>query len=375
MKLASTTLIGPGTVELLDAALASVEPFVDLAILIPTTAEYDAKELNHCAKRAGFHGGRVALAPWLWCNDFSAARNFALEAATAASADWALTLDTDERYAGDPKVLRELLGPSNLGAYYVPHASGTYTNARLVRLPCPLRFNGRTHEAFPAYELPTLTLAPSVLAFSDVPKTPEQLEHKFIRDLDLLLQETDAHPEQTRWWFYLGETRRNLGDPGAALMAYDKCAALRGWDEESAWACYRAAECCCQLKLWQPAIDRCAQGLARHAGVGELAWLAGWASYQLGRWQDAMCWAAMAESLSIWNGVGRGVKRIGFSHPPARFELPHELMAWAWERLGQEHLVNVARGKARHALACRLGEKTPVESSASGDESSSAATP
>lgn len=360
MKLASTTLVGPGTLDLLEGALASVAGFVDLCIVIPTTPEVDDRELHHCARRAGVHGSRLLLHRWPWCDSFAAARNESLDIARRAGADWSLLLDTDERYICDPKALRPLLEPSALGAYYVPHDSGTYTQARLVRMPCPIRYSGRTHEAFPAYQFPTLTLAPTVLAFSDLPKTPEQLAEKFQRDLRILEEETTLDPSATRWWFYLGETRRNLGDHAGAIIAYDRCAELRGWDEESAWACYRAAECCCALELFQPAIDRCANGLARHAGVGELAWLAAWASYKLGRWQDATCWAAMSGSTSIWNGIGRGVNRIGFSHPPARFEGPHDIMAWAWEKLGRPDLAHVARMKVQHATVCRLGESLPV---------------
>ncbi len=356
MRLATTTLIGPGTLELLDDALASVAPFADVCILIPTSPEVDDREVMRCARRASLHGERVHLQRWPWRDDFSAARNEGLDIATRLGVDWALQLDTDERYSGDPQTLRALLEPSSLGAYYVTHASGSYTTARLLRLPCAIRYSGRTHEALPAYQLPTLTLAPSVLAFCDVPKTKEQFEHKLLRDLRILQEETAREPAATRWWFYLGETRRNLGDHAGAIIAYDRCSDLRGWDEESAWACYRAAECCTTLELWQPAIDRCAQGLARHAGVGELAWLAAFASYKLGRHEQAVCWAAMSASTSIWNGVGRAVQRIGFSHPPARFEGPHDVMSWAWQALGRAQLAQAARVKVRHATATRLGE-------------------
>lgn len=358
MKLATTTLIGPDTLELLDDALASVAPFVDLCILIPTMEEWDMREVLRCAKRAGLHGDRVLLQHFGWCDDFSAARNFALDAATQAGADWSLILDTDERYTCDAKRLRALLDPATaLGAYYVTHASGSYKQARLVKLPCPIRYSGRTHEAFPAYQMPTLTLAADVLAFSDVPKTPEQLEHKLRRDLGLLEQMTREDALATRGWFYLGETKRNLGDPSGALMAYDACSSLGGWDEEGAFACYRAAECLVQLGLMKEAVRRCAIGLSIHPAFGELAWLAGWCCYQLGWHQKAICWAAMAASVGLWDGVGRGFERIGFKHLPGLFEGPYDVMAHAWAQLGYPGMSGLARSKADMAKAARTGER------------------
>jgi cytochrome c-type biogenesis protein CcmH/NrfG len=353
----STTLVGPGTLELLDDALASVRHAVDLSLVISTTAEVTLPDVKHSAQRAGLSKA-YAFAEFPWVNDFAAARNFALETAAKLGGTWALGLDTDERYSSDPKALRALLEATKASALYVSHASGSYTQARLVSLPCAIRYSGRTHEAFPAYQVPTELVPRAVLSWRDEPKSPEQLEEKFRRDLAILEEETAAHPDQTRWFFYLGETRRNLGDLPGAISAYERCAALRGWNEESAWACYRAAECSGTLKLWSQAIEFCCKGLDRDASVGELAWLAGFACYQLGRYHDALAWSAMASASSVWSGVGRESPRIGFSHPPARYELPHQLMACCWDKLDRPMLAKVARAKEEQAFASRLHEAT-----------------
>lgn len=361
--LITTTLVGPGTVELLDEALASVRDLADRCLVIVTDPDIEQGDIEHSARRARLAKGALVFQRFGWINDFAAARNFVLEEVAAVArrenggADaWALGLDTDERYSGDADALRALLDSTKAQALYVSHASGTYTQARLVRLPCPIRYSGRTHEAFPAYQVETEIVPFAALSWRDEPKTPEQLAEKFRRDLRILEEETGAHPDQSRWWFYLGETRRNLGDFSGAVMAYDRCAALRGWNEESAWACYRAAQCLCELENFAVAVERCAEGLSRHAGVGELAWLAGYACYKLGRYHEALAWSAMAASSSVWSGVGRGMPRIGFSHPPARYELPHQLMVHCWLKLGREDLAQVARAKEEQALASRLHE-------------------
>lgn len=365
MKLATTTLVGPGTVELLDAALASVASFADLCIVIPTSEQVSDRDVKHAARRAGI-GSRLALARFEWCDDFSAARNHALQLAEQSGASWALTLDTDERYLlDDAAALRALLETTELEALFVQDERRTYSQARLVRLPCRIRYSGRTHEAFPAYELRTGTTP--LLRFSDVPKTPEQFAAKLERDLRLLEQSTSEAPT-TRTWFYLGQTRQGLKDFAGAVLAYDACAALRGWDEESAWACYRAAECLCELAQWQAAIDRCASGLARHAGVAELAWLAGFCCYKLGRYRDAVSWSQMSAATGKYRNQAGHVERIGFSHPPALWEGPFNVMGHAYEKLGILDAAALALSQAGWAQSLRENGGKPAPPKADDED-------
>ena len=104
----STTLVGPGTVDVLDLALESVRDQVDSCILIPTSKDVLDRDLHHAAVRAGV-GKRYSVSRFEWCDDFSAARNFALDVAAGAGATWAVTLDTDERLHFDAVDLRQRL--------------------------------------------------------------------------------------------------------------------------------------------------------------------------------------------------------------------------------------------------------------------------
>jgi hypothetical protein len=45
VRIASTSLVGPGTIDLLEGALATVARAVDLCIVIPTSAEVDERDL------------------------------------------------------------------------------------------------------------------------------------------------------------------------------------------------------------------------------------------------------------------------------------------------------------------------------------------
>ncbi len=277
----STTLIGPGTAHLAADALASVADAVDAHLIINTSGE----------KLPPFVLPHEAIAfDWPWPNDFGAARNLALDAATFAGAEWAVTLDTDERLH-NATALRRAIATTEAPALSVAYQDGSYAKPRAIRLPCTARWHGKTHEAI-AIEAPTT----DGVAFSELPKSPEQLQAKRIRDLPLLQAMAIAEPTDGRWLYYLGDTFEGLGNPVAAIAAWERCAEVSTWDEEAAWACYRAAN----ALLFSPiqdaahALVACTTGLARHPGVAELPWLAAIACQRLGRHEHALHWAALA---------------------------------------------------------------------------------
>jgi hypothetical protein len=94
------------------------------------------------------------------------------------------------------------------------------------------------------------------------------------------------------------------------------------------------AECHCLLAEWSRAVDACAMGLARHAGIGELAWLAGWASFKAGAHQQAVWWSRSAIALGCYRGCGAAVKRISFRNPFALWEGPYDVLRFALAALG-----------------------------------------
>ena len=96
--------------------------------------------------------------------------------------------------------------------------------------------------------------------FRELPKDAEALRRKLERDVGMLRRHTKQHAKEPRWHYYLGATHHDLGEYAAAIDAFKPCASLGGWTEEGAWACYRAAECCCTLERWKEAIDLCVRG-------------------------------------------------------------------------------------------------------------------
>ncbi len=59
---------------------------------------------------------------------------------------------------------------------------------------------------------------------------------KFVRDEILLRRQIRSEPDNPRWYFYLAQTRQNLGDSEGAIAAFRRRIELGGWDEEVFWS-------------------------------------------------------------------------------------------------------------------------------------------
>ena len=286
-----------------------------------------------------------------WRNDFAAARNFALAAAAEIGADWAVTLDTDERIdIGDVDV-HAVLAATAADSLHVKHVNATYGKERFFRLPARGQYIGPTHEAFIRDGGESETL--EGVLFDELGKTHEQYRQKAERDIAILTRHTQEHPDDPRWFYYLGDSYAGLGRNEEAVAAFRTCASLNGWDEEGGWAMYRAAECLLRLNRPAEAIEACAVGMAKHAGQAELPWLAGFASWQAGRPAQAVYWARQAIAIGHFAGHGESVPRIGFRHPPALWEGPYDVLRFALRAIGDEEGADEAERLFHEARAAR----------------------
>jgi glycosyltransferase involved in cell wall biosynthesis len=345
--IASTTLTGNNASIIADAIKSAVD-WVDICLVIDTGVTDDTL---HIAREIA--GSKYVERRFDWIGDFSAARNFALDAAHEIGAHWAVTLDTDERIHPEGVDLRGTLSSASEGVLMLSHAARTYAKERFFRLPCPERFSGPTHESFPAYKLGSRTLERA--HFSELGKTPEQLRRKFLRDAEILRPYITQHPRDARWHYYLGDSLKNLGEWQKAVDAYDACTALRGWNEESAWACYQAADCLSRLGRYREAIERCAVGLTRHAGIAELCWLAGFAAYKLKDNAQAVYWSRLSIAQGLFKGEGAKVSpRIGFRNPNALYEGPYDILRFALRGVGDPEGAARAERLYHEAIAARL---------------------
>ncbi|MBP8053338.1 MAG: glycosyltransferase family 2 protein [Burkholderiaceae bacterium] len=128
---------------LIAKCLRSIAPWVDHMLVLDTGSTDDTV---HIARRAG---ARVEC--FAWVDDFSAARNRALE---LADADWNVVLDADELVSTGAEVIAQLRGmaPDFVGAirqdnHFGASASEGFASTWISRvLPRGVRYSGRIHE-------------------------------------------------------------------------------------------------------------------------------------------------------------------------------------------------------------------------------------
>lgn len=313
MKIVSTTLSG-NSESIIGDALRSVIDWVDECIVIDTGITD-----NTLLVASEVAGAKLRVEKFDWCDDFAKARNYSLECSAKYGADWAVTLDTDERInlKGISKEKKRsgieyILSSASRTCLMVNHESIQYVKERFFKIPFAQKWVGPIHEAMQAIGTSWPVISPDLIVFSELEKTPEEYEKKFFRDASKLEEYVKDHVE-SRWFFYLGDAFQNLavlcktnrGDEPArisvrkdlfkrAIKAYASCFTINNWPEESATAAFRAAQCAYELESYSTAINLCSTGMTYHAGIPELPFIAGLASLKLGLYQQTIYWAWIA---------------------------------------------------------------------------------
>lgn len=344
LKCVSLTLTGSDE-ALIGDALRSVLDWVDACLVIDTGVTDDSLAIARAVA-----GDKYVERSFAWVEDFAAARNFALDAAVALGAEWAVIVDTDERLDLRDEPIDTILEQATEDVVAVMHESGIYSKDRFFRLPARGRFVGAVHEYYTAGAGERILPA---ARFSEVAKDPEGYRRKFERDAAILGRYTASYPDDARWFYYLGDALHNLGRYDEAIDAYQTCAGLKGWDEEAAWACYRAAECWIALGDPDRAIASCGAGLARHPGIAELPWLAAFACWRAERPAHAVAWSYLSIALGNFRGHGGALQRRGFRNPHALYEGPYDVLRFALRAVGDHAGADEAERLHRHAAAAR----------------------
>jgi tetratricopeptide (TPR) repeat protein len=171
---------------------------------------------------------------------------------------------------------------------------------------------------------------------------------------------TAAHPHDPRWFYSLGDALAKLNRHDEAIAAFRVCASVTGWDEEGAWAMYRAAESYCKLGRPTDAVEACAIGIAKHAGLAELPWLAAFASWEADRPAQAVYWARLSIAMGHFAGADASVPRTGFHHPPALWEAPYDVLRFALRATGDDASADEAERLFHQAKAAREKERGPA---------------
>lgn len=201
--------------------IESVKSFVDKVVVL------DTGSTDRTAEIAANCGAQVHH--FQWCDDFSAARNKALE---LADADWNLVLDADEWLSAGGERLRAsvplapMLGTVEIHSAFESDRFTQVSQSSITRLlPRGVRYQGVVHEQ-PYSDLPRVATPLVVLHDGYL---PNQMRRKQGRNRQLLLQELGTSPENNSYVRYqlgvdaeLGEDYADACDCFAGALA-DLC--------------------------------------------------------------------------------------------------------------------------------------------------------
>jgi tetratricopeptide (TPR) repeat protein len=293
--LLSATLIVRDEECVLEDCLSSLYSIVDEIIVVDTGSTDRSVELATRHRAKVFH--------FAWNDDFSAARNFAIE---QASCPWLLYIDADERVRdGDRGALQAALrAPGAVAAtvrFYPRTGFTAYRECRLYRRDPRLRFEGVVHETlFPAIRRVVAVEGARILDCDltidhigyDGPQT-----HKSERYLRLLSRAVEGDPGRVYLWWHLGSVHRDLGRIDEAAACWRRGLALaraRGPRD--------GGDCLCHVELIKlemarggDAAELVADGRRLRPDHHLLQWLEGKSLMRRGRFADASAiFAALA---------------------------------------------------------------------------------
>lgn len=233
----SLVMIVKNEKRMLRRCLDSVKDHVDEMIIVDTGSTDGTQGI--ALSYAGFtsparkHPLNVQVLDFEWCNDFSAARNFGLE---AANGDWILQLDADEELATGHDLLHELAADSDKDVYLINLEIGndassagkgiyqSFSLPRLFRNSTKFRFHNPIHESLPAFEQRRTGQAPgiTILHFGPALDSPEEVEERHRRNLEMLRQAIAKQPRNGYFFYMLAGEQAHLGDFESACRSLTK---------------------------------------------------------------------------------------------------------------------------------------------------------
>jgi glycosyl transferase family 2 len=202
-----------------------------LAGVVDEVRVYDTGSTDGTPELAARLGATVTRGGW--DDDFAAARNAAQQ---GWQADWALAVDADQRYTGDPATLRAMLAgcPAEVVRVEIDNAHDelpyTHAEGRLHR-PGRTRWQGRVHERLTttAGTPPSTAAAPRtaiVLAHQGY-ATPQRRVAKALRNAALARQSLDEVTDRAQIARTLLDLGRSLVGAGRRQQAVDTFETLR----------------------------------------------------------------------------------------------------------------------------------------------------
>ncbi|MCR5209273.1 MAG: glycosyltransferase [Lachnospiraceae bacterium] len=172
------------------------------------------------------------ITPYLhkWNNDFSEARNYA---ASLAHTDYVLALDADEyitAFDGDSLASMVKASPSAIGQLICHNIIRADGIENIQSSPLERFYNRHTthfeysvHEQLVPLEGPSSYIRiPLEITHTGYCLSPEKLEAKSLRNIELLKNELSLHPENPYIYFQLGQSYLMMRDERSALPWFEQ---------------------------------------------------------------------------------------------------------------------------------------------------------
>lgn len=328
--------------DVLGRCLDSVRELVDEIIVVDTGSTDRTREI---ARERG-----AIVFEFTWCDDFSAARNYAFDQATQEYLFW---LDADDVLESSAQAsfrqLKETLNPAVqmvMLPYHVAFDPGgrptfSYLRERLMRRDAGFRFEGAVHEA----------VTPHGLTIQWEAAVSHRKEHageagRNLRILEKLIKE--GHELDPRQQYYYA---RELMDNGRMEEAAKQLEAFlesgRGWIENVLGACRDLAACREQLGDSPGALEALLKALTYAPPRAELCCDIGRHFFEKGAYETAVFWYELALSRPEEGG--------GFHQPDCNGYIPWLQLCVCWDRLG-----DLMRAEACNEQAATLKPHDPA---------------
>jgi len=170
---------------------------------------------------------------------FNDAKQFCYELDWEPTKTYVLAIDADMELVVEPAFNKQT--DLTLKGYSLIQKAGSlhYANMRLMRLDCPWKCVGATHEY---WDGPMEGTIPDSKLWINDKNDGGCKADKYTRDLQMLQDELKEQPTNQRTHFYLAQTLKCLGKHDESIEFYKKRIELGGWYEEVWFSYYMIAQ-------------------------------------------------------------------------------------------------------------------------------------
>lgn len=218
--------------------LKSVLPLIDTYCICDTGSTDNTIQVIHdYCKQNGIMDGVIEEHAF---RDFGYSRNKALDMCKKRDdVDYILLVDADMKLEIEIKEVSLWKSQLNCDAYYILQGNDGfyYKNVRLIKNRNEFSYWGVTHEYMQCPDDTQYGNIQKEMFFIHDIGDGGSKENKFMRDIKLLKQGLEEHPNNDRYMFYLANSYLDVGQYQGAIDTYMKRIEIGGWKEE-VWCCY-----------------------------------------------------------------------------------------------------------------------------------------